>query len=110
VKDINNTNSQMDSRSLDDEEETSFQTVIYTTTPAWTQSTPAATRTRKSSGRRKTQKRKSTAATTLYPQLSVYPDLEDVTSGIPTTSTEEFGKIAEGILEEMNARIACKIT
>jgi len=95
--------------SLDDDRESSFQTVIYQQKPEWTQSTPAPSSTRKSSGRRKTSKRKSNTASTLYPQLSVYPSLEDTTSALPTTSAEEFSKVADGILEEMNARIACNL-
>ena len=61
---------------------------------------------RRSVGGRKNTKRKSTAASGLYPQLSVYPDISEGGGDLPTTSTEEFGKLAEGILEEMNTRVA----
>jgi len=100
----------MKSVSPEEEEESSFETVIhYNSKPKaeWAQSTPATPRTRKSSARRKSTKRKSTAKSGLYPELSVYPDLSGVVSTVPTTSSEEFGKIANGILEEMNVRVAC---
>ena len=89
-----------------DGSESSFETVIrYNSKSAWSQSTPAtATKSaRKSTGKRKSMKRKSSTTTGLYPQLSVYPD---ISGDVPTTSTEDFGKIAEGIVEEMNTRIA----
>lgn len=98
------------SKEDDDESESSFETVIhYNSKPDgfWSESTPAATtRGRKSLARRKSTKRKSTAATGMYPQPSLYPDISEGGGNIPTASTEEFGKIAEGILEEMNTRVA----
>jgi hypothetical protein len=101
-----------DAKSDNDESESSFETVIrYNSKPdgLWSQSTPATTsaRGRKSTSRRKSTKRKSSTTTGLYPEISVYPDILEVRGDVPTTSTEEFGKIAEGILEEMNARVAC---
>ena len=89
-----------------DGSESSFETVVrYNSKSAWSQSTPAtATKSaRKSTGKRKSMKRKSSATTGLYPQLSVYPD---ISGDVPTTSTDDFGKIALGIVEEMNTRIA----
>lgn len=95
-----------------DDSESSFETVIhYNSNPNafWSQSTPATSgRAKKNPGKRKSTKRKSsnaTAATGLYPQLSVYPDMSEGSGNVPVTSTEEFEKIAEGILEEMNTRV-----
>jgi hypothetical protein len=96
----------------DDKLETSFETVIHynsKSSTVWSESTPAPAktgRTKKSLGRRKSTKAQSTPKTGLYPELTVYPDLSGVDRGVPTTSTEEFGTIAEGILEEMSTRIA----
>lgn len=100
-----------DSKTDDDKSESSFETVIHCNSKSngfWSESTPAATtgRGRKSLARRKSTKRKSTAATGLYPQLSLYPDISEGGGNVPTTTSEEFGKIAEGILEEMNTRVA----
>jgi hypothetical protein len=91
--------------------ESSFDTVTYYDSKPegfWSESTPAASngQGRKSLTRRKSTKNQSTATSGLYPQLSVYPDISGDISNAPTTSTEEFGKIADNILEEMNARIA----
>ena len=89
-----------------DGSESSFETVIrYNSKSEWSQSTPATAMKggRKSMAKRKSMKRKSPATTGLYPQLSVYPD---ISGNAPTTSTEDFGKIAQGIVEEMNTRIA----
>ena len=98
-----------DSKTDDEKSESSFETVIHCNSKPdgfWSESTPAATtgRTRKSLARRKSTKRK-TAPTGLYPQLSLYPDISGG-ANVPTTTSEEFGKIAEGILEEMNTRVA----
>jgi len=93
-----------------DESESSFETVIrYNSKSEWTQSTPAmATKAgRKSTGKRRSMKSKSSATTHLYPQLSVYPDIHAET---PTATTEGFSKIAEGIVQEMNTRIAGTLT
>jgi hypothetical protein len=91
----------------DTESESSFETVVhYNSKAEWSQSTPATGGKlgRKSMSKRKSMKRKSSVGTTgLYPEVSVYPDLS---AAAPTTSTDEFGKIAQGIVEEMNTRIA----
>ena len=94
----------------DDKSESSFETVVYYNSKPdafWSESTPAVSgRSRRSVAGRKSAKRKSTAAAGLYPRLSVYPDISESGGNLPTTSTEEFGKIAEGILDEMNTRVA----
>lgn len=85
--------------------EQSFETVIqYNTTSNgfWTQSTPVKPFGRKTL-QRKSMKRKSNASG-LYPEISVYPDLGNME--IPSTSNQDFGRVANGILEEMNNRIA----
>lgn len=51
-------------------------------------------------------KRRSTATTELYPELSIYPDISEHGTDLPDPTAEGFGKIAEGILEEMNSRVA----
>jgi hypothetical protein len=85
---------------LDDESEKSVETVIhYNVRPnRWSESTPAVSSLGRSKLRRSMAKRKRTGG--------VYPDLSIIEDGAPTTSTEDFGKIADGILEEMNARLA----
>lgn len=93
----------------EEQSESSFETVIHINPKPWSESTPAVPRTRKSMARgRKSTKRKSSVNTTnLYPQLSMYPDLSENALPVPpSTSTEQFGKIAECILEEMNTRAA----
>ena len=84
--------------------------MIYTTkqNKGWSVSTPTTSHGRplKSLPRRKSAKRKSIAAAGLYPEVSIYPDTSELGSNLPTTTTEDFGKIAEGILEEMNTRVA----
>lgn len=85
--------------------EQSFDTIIHYNEEKGTfrsESTPARTVGRKSLHRKRT-KRKSNAAG-LYPQISVYPDLEEV--ALPTTSNHDFAKVADSILEEINSRIA----
>ena len=99
----------------EDDLESSFETVIhYNSKPSenWSQSTPAAAtgRGRKSSTRRKSTKPKTAAATGMYPELSLYPDISVGRGNLPTTSTESFSKIADGILEEMNSRLTCILT
>ena len=93
-----------------DKSESSFETVIhYNSKPDafWSESTPAVSgRSRRSVAGRKSKQRKSTPAPGLYPQLSVYPDISEGGGNLPTTSSEEFGKVAEGILQEMNTRVA----
>lgn len=89
-----------------DASESSFETVIrYNSKSEWSQSTPATAPKvrRKSTGKRKSMKRKSSGTSSLYPQLSVYPDIN---GEAPTTTTEDFSKIAQGIVEELNTRIA----
>jgi hypothetical protein len=88
----------------DEQSESSFETVIHINPKPWSESTPAP-RTRKSVRGRKSTKRGSSVKSGLYPQLSVYPDLSGGIA-VPTTSTEDFGKIAEEILGEMNTRVA----
>jgi hypothetical protein len=88
----------------DEQSESSFETVIHINPKPWSESTPAP-RTRKSVRGRKSTKRRSSVKSGLYPQLSVYPDLSGGIA-VPTTSTEDFGKIAEEILGEMNTRAA----
>lgn len=93
----------------DDSAEASFETVInYNSKQSgfWSESTPAAVNNhaRKSMTRRKSAKRKSHQG--MYPQLGLYPDVEEVRGSTPTSSTEEFVKIASDILEEMNSRVA----
>jgi len=93
-----------------DESESSFETVIrYNSKSEWSQSTPALAMKggRKSMAKKKSMKRKSSARTGLYPQLSVYPD---ISGDAPTTSTGDFGKIAQGVVEELNTRIAGMFT
>jgi hypothetical protein len=86
------------------DQESSFETVVYN--PAWNESMPAKLPRRTKSSPRKVSKRKSPSTAALYPQLSIYPDIE---SAVPSTSMEEFGKLADGILAEMNSRVACII-
>jgi hypothetical protein len=88
----------------DQKSEQSFDTVIhYTDKGAFrSESTPVRGLGRKGV-HRKSMKRKSNAAG-LYPQISLYPDLEEVS--LPTTSNQDFVKVADNILEEMNSRIA----
>ena len=91
---------------LDKQSESSFETVVHINPKPWSESTPAP-RTRKKAARGlKSTKRKSSLSAGLYPQLGVYPDLSENAVPVPTISTEQFGKIAEGILEEMNTRAA----
>jgi hypothetical protein len=104
----------INSEDKEDDQETSFETVIrynVKSTPATRPSTVA--RGRKSSARRKTARKGSDVMYAapqggLYPDLgNMYPNLDNIEKGeVPTASTEEFGKIADGILEEMNARVA----
>jgi hypothetical protein len=99
----------------EDELESSFETVIhYNSKPSenWSQSTPAAAtgRGRKSSTRRKSTKPKTATTTGMYPELSLYPDISIGKGDLPTTSTESFSRIADGILEEMNSRLTCIFT
>jgi hypothetical protein len=94
--------------SEDDQYESSFETVIYHSkeNENWSQSTPATVpRGRKSSGRRKSTKPKAARTTGMYPELSLYPDISTVGGDMPTTTTEDFSKVADGILEEMNSRL-----
>jgi hypothetical protein len=89
----------------DQKSEQSFDTVIHYNTDKGafrSESTPARVLGRKGVQRR-SMKRKSNA-TGLYPQISLYPDLEEVS--LPTTSNQDFAKVADNILEEMNSRIA----
>jgi hypothetical protein len=85
--------------------ESSFQTVIYTPKPAWMQSTPATKGRPIRTPSRRNTKKKSTAMSGLYPDISMYPDLSTVYPDVPTTSAEEFANAADGILQEMNARV-----
>jgi hypothetical protein len=85
--------------------EQSFETVIHHNTEQnrfWGESTPAKTLGRKSF-KRKSLKRKSNASG-LYPDVSVYPDLGSME--LPTASNQDFGRVADGILEEMSNRVA----
>jgi hypothetical protein len=90
----------------EDKSEESFETIIHHNTTGkkgfWSESTPAKALGRKSF-QRKSSKRKSNASG-LYPEVSVYPDLN--TMELPTTSNQDFGKLADGILQEMNNRVA----
>lgn len=89
----------------DEKSEQDFDTVRHYNTDKGaflSESVPARTLGRKSL-QRKSLKRKSNAAG-LYPQVSVYPDLEEVS--LPTTSNRDFTKAADSILEELNSRIA----
>jgi hypothetical protein len=88
----------------EEQSENSFETVIHINPKPWSESTPAP-RPRKSARGWKITKSRSSAKPGLYPQLSVYPDLSEGIA-VRTTSTEEFVKIAEEILGEMNTRAA----
>jgi len=91
---------------LGERSESSFETVVHINPKPWSESTPAP-RTRKRGARgRKSTRRKSSSTAGLYPQLGMYPELSGDPVPVPTTSTEQFGKIADGILEEMNTRAA----
>ena len=109
-KNIENSFRVKDVEAEDDKSESSFETVVhYNSKPDafWSESTPAVSgQSRRSVAGRKSVKRKSAATPRLYPQLSVYPDISEGGGNLPTTSSEEFGKIAEGILQEMNTRVA----
>ena len=107
----NDTDDPFRSKSLcseDDQNESSFETVIYHSkeNESWSHSTPATVpRGRKSYGRRKSNKSKAARTTGMYPELSLYPDISSVGGDLPTTTTEDFSKVADGILEEMNTRL-----